>query len=88
MTSLEITNEEIYELESTLKACPCCGMADIDNKFGLELHNSYMYWPSEDGSESKCIYDDWYVVCNECGLQTKKFESPRSAVDSWNMRVE
>lgn len=85
MTSLEITNEEIDELESALKACPCCGMADIDNKFGLELHNSYMYWPRADG-DSECIYDDWYVVCNECGLQTKKFDNPQDAVEAWNRR--
>ena len=75
------------ESELELKPCPCCGTNEQDRQTGLQLCNSYMYWPHDDGT-SKCVYDDWCVVCHNCGLQTKKFDTPEEAVAAWNKRAD
>ena len=63
-------------IDRELQACPFCGSADIKVK-------GYPHTVTYHGQKH------WFIICNECGGQTKKcYGNVDKAVDAWNRRVE
>lgn len=63
-------------IDRELQACPFCGSADIKVK-------GYPHTVTYHGQKH------WFIVCNECGGQTKRhYADVNKAIDAWNRRVE
>jgi Lar family restriction alleviation protein len=61
--------------EKNLKICPFCGSNDV---------------APEEEYGSDCGYDfgGHIVICNNCGAQTKYYETEAEAIGAWNMRAD
>ena len=57
-----------------MKPCPFCGSSNVA--------------PEEEyGSDCGYSFGGHLVICNDCGIQTKYYETVEEAIEAWNRRV-
>ena len=61
-------------IETSLKPCPFCGSNDIATE-------------EEYSSDTGYSFGGHIVICNDCEMQTKHYETQEEAVKAWNKRA-